>query len=322
MAALMVWRRFALVVACWAAVWTGTDAQAQVVRLPESACAEAQTLQDGFESAWWSWPSRGQGGAIGSGKTVFAVPGYASLPQYAQRSYYWLVPDRSGPMPLVVVLHGTAGDIVNAHYQAQVLRDLWTPAATRFGFAVLVPVAGSSRGSWVAPLNATDAPTDYDVIAAAIADFESRHDIERARRYLWGFSAGGHVALDVVVNALHSGFGRRQFAAVAINAGVLGGLACNGISETACNAALRTAFPRLPVSMLVGDADPLRPYAENDAARMVANGWVEARNFRYLEFPGGHWVDVAHPESHWAWMCGFARQLDPLERFRLRPTVP
>lgn len=299
-------------------------AQAQILRLPAAACAELGESADGFEAAWPSWPSGGSGGVAGSGVRSIAIPGFEAHPAYAQRTYFWFVPEQgpAGPMPLVVALHGTAGSPANAYNEARIVRDLWIDAARRHGFAVVSPVAGGSRGSWIAPLAAGDAPTDYDVIGAAIADIESRFDIERARRYLWGFSAGGHVALDLVVNPLHEGFGRRQFAAVGANAGVLAGLACSGLDDVACRVALRQAFPRLPVQVLVGDVDNLRTHAEGDAPRFLGEGWVDARSYRYEQFAGGHWVGLDHPDRQWDWFCQFGRLLDPIERFRLRPTVP
>jgi len=299
-------------------------AQAQVVRLPDTACAELGAQGDGFEESAPSWPSDGVGGVVGSGGGVVAVPGFESNPAYAHREYFWFVPALSTPtaMPVVVLLHGTAGSPANARNEARTIRDLWIGAAQRHGFAVVSPVAGGSHGSWIAPSTPGAAPTDYDVIAAVLSDLESHFNIERARRYLWGFSAGGHVALDLVLNPLHPGFSRRQFAAVAVNAGVLAGLACNGVSEYGCNTALQDAFPRLPVQVLVGDVDPLRTYAEGDSVRFSTRGWVASQSFRYLEFTGGHWVELTHPDLQWDWFCQFARRLDPIERFRLRPALP
>jgi poly(3-hydroxybutyrate) depolymerase len=297
---------------------------AQVVRLPATACAEAGAAGDGFEELALSWPSRGIGGSAGSGNAFVAVPGYASLPAYAHREYFWFVPElpAPAPMPVVVLLHGTAGSPAAARNEARIVRDLWTAAASEHGFALIAPVAGSALGSWLAPDQEGAAPSDYDVIAAALADLESRHDIERARRYLWGFSAGAHVALDLIVNPFHTGFGRRQFAAVAGNAGALAGLACAGLSAVECDAQLRAAFPRLPLQMLVGSSDPLRGHAVADAQRLLAQGWTDQRDYRLVEFTGGHWVDWSHPAAQWSWLCQFARRLDPIERFRLRPSTP
>jgi dienelactone hydrolase len=300
------------------------SAAAQILRLPDVACAEQGEAGDGFESSWPTWPSFGTGGVTGSGSRVIAVPGFESNPAYAQRTYFWFVPElgRPGPMPVVIALHGTAGTPANAYNEARIVRDLWVDVAQRHGFAVVAPVAGGSRGSWVAPLAADNSPTDYDVIAAAMMDLESRFNIERARRYLWGFSAGGHVTLDLVVNPVHDGFGRRQFAAVGVNAGVLAGLACSGLDDAACRAALSDAFPRLPVQVLVGDADSLLAYAAVDAPRFLDTGWVGSRNHRFESFPGGHWVGLDHPQRHWDWFCRFGRVLDPIQRFRARPNTP
>lgn len=318
------WLRWLVRLAAGLLVTVSLHANAQILRLPAAACAEPGDSGDGFESELPTWPSLGTGGLAGSGSRVIAVPGFASNPAYAQRTYFWFVPEplRPGPLPLVVALHGTAGSPANAYNEARVVRDLWVDAARRHGFAVLSPVAGGNRGSWVAPLTAGDAPTDYDLIAAAMADLESRYNIERARRYLWGFSAGGHVALDLVVNPLHDGFGRRQFAAVAVNAGVLAGLACAGLDDATCRIALRDAFPRLPVQVLVGENDSLRPYAEADTPRFLGEGWVASRNHAFQTFSGGHWVGLDHPDRHWDWFCQFGRVLDPIQRFRARPNTP
>jgi len=299
-------------------------AQAQIVRLPDAACAAPGSGGDGFEESSPSWPSLGSGGVVGSGSRFIAVPGLEGDPAYGARRYFWFVPTLAvpAPIPLVVLLHGTAGSPSNAQNEARIVRDLWVDTATRHGFAVVAPVAGSSRGSWIVPNAAGDAPTDYDVIAAAVQDLETRHDIERARRYVWGFSAGGHVALDLVLNPLHAGFGRRQFAAVAVNAGTLAGLACAGLTDAECRSALRDAFPRLPIQVVVGDADPLRTHAEGDIGRFLGQGWVVPNTYRHVTFEGGHWVDPAHPDLHWDWLCRFGRRLDPIERFRLRPPVP
>ncbi len=297
---------------------------AQTLRLPSSACAEVGAQGDGFETSTSTWPSLGAGGAVGGGNGFVAVPGFESLPNYGHREYFYFVPELplGKPMPLVVVLHGTAGSPLRARNEARVVRDVWIDAATRYGFAVLSPVAGGSQGSWVAPTAPADAPTDYDVIAAIVHQFEASHNIERARRYLWGFSSGGHVALDLLINPTHAGFGRRQFAALAVNAGVLAGLACNGSRAANCDSALRSAFPRLPLQVIVGDQDPLIGYAAADAPRFRAQGWTDTRDYQLQTFDGGHWVELTHPERQWQYLCQFSRRLDPIERFRLRPYTP
>ena len=101
-------------------------AQAQILRLPAAACVELGDSADGFEAAWPSWPSHGSGGVAGSGVRSIAIPGFETLPAYAQRTYFWFVPEQApaGPMPLVVALHGTAGSPANAYNEARIVRDL------------------------------------------------------------------------------------------------------------------------------------------------------------------------------------------------------
>jgi predicted esterase len=296
----------------------------QIVRLPETACAEASASGDGFEVAAPSWPSRGVGGGPGAGNGFVAVPGFELLPAYAHREYFYFVPEVSlgVVMPVVIALHGTAGSPSRARTEARVVRDLWTDAANRHGFAVVAPVAGSSLGSWLAPDAPGAAPSDYDMITAVMRQMESRYDIERARRYLWGFSAGGHVAIDLALRPWHEGFGRRQFAAIAINAGTLAGQACRGGTTSECDLALHDAFPRLPLQVMIGDLDPLVAQVVADAPRFRSQGWTNLRDYQLLTFGGGHWVEPTHPQQHWDWLCQYARRLDPIERFRLRPYTP
>ena len=299
-------------------------AHAQILRLPESACAELPASGDGFESAPQSWASRGSGGAVGAGNAFISVPGFENQAGYSQREYFYFVPELplSQVMPVVVALHGTAGSPTAARNEARIVRDLWIDAASRHGFAVVAPVGGSALGSWNSPDAPGQRPSDYDVIAAVVDQIEHRHNIERLRRYLWGFSAGGHVALDLMLNPWHDAFNRRQFAAVAINAGALIGLACAGIDAGACDQALHDAFPRLPLQVLAGASDPLAVRALQDAPRFRSQGWIDGETYRLQSFTGGHWVEPSHPQQQYQWLCRFSRSGDPIERFRLRSGTP
>ena len=143
--------------------------------------------------------SLGSGGAYpGDVARSITVAGYAT------ELYYLHIPANYNPAraaPLLVVLHGASGSHTDAITDAQFLRSDWSSLADTYGFIVIAPVGEQSQGGWKAP---GSPPTDYDIIAAAFADATTAYNIERSRRYLWGFSAGGYVAPDIVLNGFNS----------------------------------------------------------------------------------------------------------------------
>lgn len=274
---------------------------ATTVRLPAWACEHPDALfVDGFAGAVarQRLPSGGSGGpAPGSFVRTVEVPGYGT------RTYHVHVPagyDQMKPVPLLLALHGAAGSSAAAHSAAQGLRDDWRPTADSGGFLVAAPVAGGASGGWIAP---PPGPSDYDVFAAVITDLEAAYDVDRSRRIGWGFSAGGHVMHDLVLNQFSTEVTIDSFAAVAVHAGAMQALACTSPSQ--CNAQVAAMPRRLPMAFVVGEGDPLWPYVQADHARLLANGWSDGVDAFWLAFTGGHTYAPAHLAQVWQRLCPF-----------------
>lgn len=287
--------RHALLALLSAFAWvgTGTALASSTARLPASVCAAPDTVfRADFEpsSPRYIEPSGGSGGAVGHAERVIVVDGLG------QKTYYaYLPPDAAEPLPLLLVLHGTAGNPAAALDYARLTRDGWAELAARYGFAVLAPVASGNSGSWLIP-------ADHGAIRAALEDFTARHAIDRSRLYGWGFSAGGHVMHDLVLDVTRPGLDLHAFAGYAVNAGVFAGLACS--SASACEALLASMPRQLPVVIQVGVDDPLLTHARNDHARLLARDW---QPLLYRELPIGHTYRPEDLERAWQFLCPFQR---------------
>lgn len=287
--------------ALFAAVLATTAAHATTtVRLPDWICAHPDAIfVDGFQpaEAVVRLPSNGTGGAIGNVLRAVAVPGYGT------RNVYLRVPPSyspARPMPFVFALHGQAGSAAAAQTAAQAVRNAWSAAADANGFIVIAPVASGNSGGWIAP---PPGPSDYDTFAAAIADVEATYNIDRSRRIGWGFSAGGHVMHDLVLNAYSDEVTIDTFAAISVSAGAFAGLACS--SASSCNALVAAASRRILVDIHVGNGDPLLPYASSDRDLFLANGWSLGTDLWFTAFVGGHTYAPAHLAAIWTNLCPF-----------------
>jgi poly(3-hydroxybutyrate) depolymerase len=255
--------------------------------------ADESMFRSGLETAEsaTSRPSGMKGeAAIGPSSLVVAVPDTGLTHQvllYVPSTY-----DGAQAWPLVVALHGAAGSSAQAPTAASSMRSLWSNVAEAQGVIVLAPVASGNSGGWVPSL-------DTPALACAIAEVERRYDIDRARRYLWGFSAGGHYG-----HALGLGNSTR-FAAYAVNAGVLFALACEPANEDdACEILLPTAARQIPVQLRVGSGDPWAPYVQGDLARLQNAGWSTPATVKKVDFAGGHVVAQSDAQSAWTWFAG------------------
>lgn len=191
--------------------------------------------------------------------------------------------------PSVLVLHGAAGSAEQAPFAAADFRAFWSGIAEREGAVLVVPIASGNAGGW---LPSVDAPA----IGCATSAVAQAYNLDLDRRYLWGFSAGAHVGHAVALG--NAG----RFAAYAVNAGALWAAACSqpGTGQD-CAQLLPQVVRRVPVSLRVGDQDPLRPYAAGDAQRFQQAGWETGEMLLYAEFPGGHQIDFPDIEAAWTW---------------------
>lgn len=286
------------------AATTLTAQAATTVRLPAWVCARPDALFiDGFEggNAVVRLPSGGSGGALGNVTRTLTVPAWGTRTVHA-----YVPPDHSPtqPMPLVLALHGQAGSPAAADAQAQAVRNAWAAVAATRGFIVIAPVASGAGGSWIVP-DVPDQPSDYSTFATAIADAESAWNIDRSRRIGWGFSAGGHVIHDLVLNHYSTQVTIDHFAAHAVSAGALAGLACSGMSGAQCDALVAAASRRIPVDFHVGTSDPLFAQTLADSERFLAAGWQEGVNLWFTPFPGGHTYASVQLEQIWTNLCPF-----------------
>jgi len=212
-----------------------------------------------------------------------AISRELNIPGLGSYTYYLYIPldyDGISLNPVVIAWHGAAGP-GNATNAAIAVRDDWSGIAEQGDFIVLAQVATGAQGGWI-PNNAEA------IVDLLLSDLESEYLINRQRLYGWGFSAGGHV--------MHELFLRRsdEFAAYSVNAGVLEAFA--GTNAPAI------ASRNIPVNIIVGDDDPLQPFALADRQRFINAGWINGQNLQYSEFNGGHLYFLSHLTTHWNFM--------------------
>ncbi|MGB0133928.1 hypothetical protein [Dokdonella sp.] len=267
--------------------------------LPPWVCAHPDAIYvDGFQPATpiTRLPSSGSGGAIGNVSRSVVVPGYGThtVHLYVPASY-----SPTQPVPMVLALHGQAGPGA-ANNAALSVRNTWATVASANGFIVVAPVGTGASGGWIAP---PPNPSDYSIMAAAIADAEAAYNIDQSRRIAWGFSAGGHVMHDIMLNDFGAPISIDTFAAYSVSAGVLEGFACT--NPTSCNALVATAARRIPLDIHVGNGDPLATYAISDRNIFQANGWVLNNDLWFTLFVGGHNFAGSQLGEIWTHLCPF-----------------
>ena len=237
---------------------------------------------DGNENE--SMPSAGAGGGFPGSFTRSIVVDLTS------QTFYYYVPSSyqsNEPMPLMALWHGSVfagGGPAAAEFE----RDFWQAEAEAQGFIVVAQAIRSNTGcnpcGW-------DPVQDSQILAAILGDMEARYNIETTRRYVWGFSAGGHVMHAIALN--NADF----FAGYAISAGVLAAYA-NSQGYTPANA-VRT----IPVFISVGSTDTLLPFSQDDQVDFIQAGWEEGRNYWLDVFVGGHTVPNDIPTKAWDKIC-------------------
>jgi len=268
-------------------------AHADSVPYAPTACAAPGgdvAFAAGFEDCYTADASGGAGGDTTMGDHVDLVTGSDGLP----RELVYRVPpglDPATAAPLLVALHGAAANVPLA---ATTLRNNWAPYADASGAILVTPHGTGSGGGW----RGTDAVT----IANAVARIEARYNVDRRRRFLWGYSAGAHFGHAVVLDD------PTPWAAYGVSAGALTQYACGVPGAPACTPWLANAAAanRLPVSITIGTGDPLYPQTSLDPSRYGAAGWP-APDLRYVEFAGGHTYLLAHLRDTWTFLSGYAQ---------------
>jgi pimeloyl-ACP methyl ester carboxylesterase len=284
---------------------------ATTVRLPIWACNgnNDRIFRNGLQAGDYvrPSPSHGSGGAApGQQLRTLSIAG---LGNGTQKIHLYIPPNYNPAYatPLVVTLHGTAGSPANADLYAQDVRNTWQTVAATRGFIVAAPVANGASGSWKDGFSAP--PNDYTFLAAVMADLRAAYNIDDSRIQLWGFSAGGHVAHDLLVNGAVPALDENHVSAYSVSAGRLFALACLGDSEEQCQERLDTQSRKLPFDLHLGTADPMSgpPYnAVQDPPRFESAGWVLDDTLNYYVFSGGHTYEAGHFVDIWNFFCRFA----------------
>ena len=149
------------------------------------------------------------------------------------RPYYLYVPPTvKAPnlAPLIVTLHGSNRNGIT-------LVEKWKDYAKKEGIILAGPDATNLRG-WSSPV---DGP---DFLHELVEELKSKYPVNPRRVYLFGHSAGA-------IFAIHMSLMESQyFAAAAVHAGAL---------APGDNRFMDVAKRKIPISIQVGDSDPLFP---------------------------------------------------------------
>jgi poly(3-hydroxybutyrate) depolymerase len=286
----------------------GSAWPAQSVTLPAWVCAHPDAIfVGGFEAgeiAVPHSPSNGSGGLYSGNRTRSVI--VAGL---GTQNYYLYLPTiytPTRPWPLVVALHGAGGPSTSAS-SAQQARTDWSASALANGFVVAAPVGSDSAGGgWNAPGVNGQGPSDYDAIAAVIADVKAHYNIETTREYAWGFSAGGEVLDDIVLTGW-SGMNADTFAGYAVTGTALAGCPTyNTVSSCVPANAARI----IPQDIHIGQNDPIytQGYATSDKNAFLAAGWNLGTTLWFTVFTdgtpaGGHTYTIPQLSDIWTNLC-------------------
>jgi poly(3-hydroxybutyrate) depolymerase len=159
----------------------------------------------------------------------------------AERTFRLFVPeleDEAGPVPLLLLLHGSGRDGMS-------LIERWDKLAKREGFILAAPEALNPR-VWQAP---QDGPDFLYLIVEAL---RSELPIDPSRVYLFGHSAGASFSLQMAVAE------STYFAAAAVHAGMI-----HPMSYPMADEAKR----KIPLKIMVGTKDRFFPLDKVRGAR-------------------------------------------------------
>ena len=183
-------------------------------------------------------------------------------------------------IPLLFVLHGAAGP-GQASNQAHAMMDLWQEVVEHQSLIAVALIGTSPNGSWFV----SDTELMLQAAAQQIAD---TYNVDLARVYGWGFSAGGHVMHSLALDDIIS------FAGYGVSAGALAAAA--GLD------APMNALTRTPAFLSVGQFDSLYGPVTSDFQIFVDAGWIDGLDLDLYVFPGGHAVGFDAPERTWAFL--------------------
>ena len=230
-----------------------------------------------------SMPSSGSGGGFPGNFTRTITMGNDD------HTFYYYIPSSYQPadaMPMMVLWSGAvfAGGGPAA---AQDMIDYWQATAETHDFIIvsqaIIGTQNCDPCGWVPA-------SDLNILDFILADMDSRYNIENARKYVWGFSAGGFVQHE---NALsHADY----YAAYAISGAHLGYANSVGTFPS-------TASREIPVYLSVGQFDGHHAAALSDVSTFTADGWQLNHNIWFEDFVGGHQLPNDVPGKAWDKIC-------------------
>jgi dienelactone hydrolase len=220
------------------------------------------------------------------------------------------VPDRQGPMPAVIVLHGSGGlmDTPNDDEEAEMGPQFedWAAILYREGYAVLMPDSFASRGfyEW------NDAPDGYDNedrlvmrvydAHAALAFACRQPEIDCDRVAVMGFSNGGSGAALAVHAGLHDLAALAELPLLgdrprfALSIPYYPGCGFDGLLSTSIDDPAEFYRPTAPVYVQHGDNDSLFDDCEDrlEQTELWAKAEGLAENpFHMFVYDAGHSFD-------------------------------
>jgi len=201
------------------------------------------------------------------------------------RTYYLLIPEVEGPLPVVVLLHGSGRN-------GLVMVDCWKDLAAKEHFIIAAPDAWNSAG-W------DTGPDSVDFFHAMIEEVAAKHAIDRSRIYLFGHSAGA--AFSLVLSLIDSEY----YAAAAVHAGALRPDQYNLFDY---------AERKMPVAIWVGDRDPNFPLDLVNATKKEYERHGNAPQLSIIPLHDHNYYVISDSVNRKAW--------DFLKVLRLPPPVP
>jgi poly(3-hydroxybutyrate) depolymerase len=199
-----------------------------------------------------------------------------------QRTYYLFVPSNgSGPMPLLLLLHGSGRNGMS-------LIDPWKGLAEKEGIILVAPDSANSQ-EWGFPVDGPDFL--HDVVEAV----KSKYKVDGKRVYLFGHSAGA-------IFGLYMGIMESQyFAAVSVHAGAL---------KEDSYAYMEHAERKTPIGIWVGTKDQ---FFSLDSVRATRDA-LNARGFQsqLVEMKGHdhNYYEVAGEINKAVWEFLHGHELD------------
>lgn len=182
-------------------------------------------------------------------------------------------PDDAGPAPLLLVLHGSYGN-------GAPMVKRWQALADEHGFVVAGPDA-SAPAHWRTP---EDCP---EFVYAVTRKLREQHAIDARRLYLFGYSAGGKIALTLAM--LESEY----YAATAVY-----GAAWRSPDEVV---AMELSRRKMPFALIAGQQDPSAPPEALRFTRQVLGRAGFPVQVTVVPRHGHRYDDIADRVNAWAW---------------------